>query len=173
MRAYFQLFFNLLVPLGGLFIFISVIYFKSEYNFTQALRLGVLSGFFIAIVASFFTALFLLILRRVQKSQKDVLKKRKFDIKTIKQKIMLLMDRELAFEIALYAISEQNIGTLTKSVAGGDHITVKNNDEIIQLTFSSLTRHTSQVVIVSEINSNATKKMINYMKEKEHSFLQY
>ena len=96
-----------------------------------------------------------------------------FDVKTIEQKMILLMDRELAFEIALYAISDQNIGTLTESVIGEGHITVKNDNEVLQLTISSLTRHTSQVVIVSEINSNAAKKIISYMKEKEHSFLQY
>jgi mannitol-specific phosphotransferase system IIBC component len=209
MRAYFQLFFGLLVPLSGLFIITSVIYFNTGYNFTKALRLGVLSGFFIAIAVSLFTALFLLIMRRGKKPQKSILKRHKkvhskttqdikekaltvdtdnnvsttiktpprpvisSDVKTIEQKMMLLMDRELAFEIALYAISDQNIGTLTESVTGEGHITVKNDNEVLQLTISSLTRHTSQVVIVSEINSNAAKKIISYMKEKEHSFLQY
>jgi len=209
MRAYFQLFFGLLVPLSGLFIVTSIIYFNTGYNFTKALRLGVLSGFFIAIAVSLFTALFLLIMRRGKKPQKSILKRNKkvhtkttqninvivpkldthsnvsttettltppvisSDAKTIEQKMMLLMDRELAFEIALYAITDQNIGTLTESLTGEGHITVKNDDEILQLTISTLTRHTSQVVIVSEINSNPAKKIISYMKEKEHSFLQY
>jgi len=209
MRAYFQLFFGLLVPLSGLFIVTSIIYFNTGYNFTKALRLGVLSGFFIAIAVSLFTALFLLIMRRGKKPQKSILKRRKkthpkttqniketapttdthndistmetvptrpviaSDDKTIEQKMMLLMDRDLAFEVALYAITDQNIGTLTESVTGAGHITVKSDDEILQLTISTLTRHTSQVVIVSEINSTPAKKIIRYMKEKEHSFLQY
>ena len=213
MRAYFQLFFGLLVPLSGLFILASIVYFKTGYDFTKALRLGVLSGFFIAIAVSLFTALFLLIMRRGKTPQKSILKRRKrvytktkqnikeniketiptldthsnvsttittptrpiiaSDDKTIEQKMILLMDRELAFEIALYAITDQNIGTLTESVTGAGHITVKNDDEILQLTISTLTRHTSQVVIVSEINSTLVKKIISYMKEKEHSFLQY
>ena len=207
MRAYFQLFFSLLVPLSGLFIVTSIIYFNTEYDFTKALRLGVLSGFFIAIAVSLFTALFLLIMRRGKKPQKSILKRRRkthpkttqniketvsttdahsdvstiiptrpviaSDDKTIEQKMMLLMDRELAFEVALYAITDQKIGTLTESVTGAGHITVKSDDEILQLTISTLTRHTSQVVIVSEINSTPAKKIICYMKEKEHSFLQY
>jgi hypothetical protein len=209
MRAYFQLFFGLLVPLSGLFILASVVYFKIEYNFIQALRLGVLSGFIIAIAVSLFTALSLLIMRRGKKPKKSILKRRKkvpvqttqnlktpaptlkdnsnisthgttstsptisTDTKTIEQNMMLLMDRELAFEVALYAISDQNIGTLTESVTGAGHITVKNSDEVLQLTLTRLTRHTSQVVIESGLNSEAAKKIIRYMKEKEHSFLQY
>jgi len=209
MRAYFQLFFGLLVPLSGLFIVTSIIYFNTGYNFTKALRLGVLSGFFIAIAVSLFTAFFLLIMRRGKKPQKSILrrKKKKYtknaqnihestttsethnhvsttvttpthpiiasNDKTIEQKMMLLMDRELAFEIAHYAISDQNIGTLTQSANEADHITVKNDDEILQLTISTLTRHTSQVLITSQINSPSAKKIISYMKEKEYSFLQY
>jgi len=207
MRAYFQLFFGLLVPLSGLFIVTSIIYFNIGYNFTKALRLGVLSGFFIAIAVSLFTALFLLIMRRGKKPQKSILKRRRkthpettqniketvpttdthsdastiiptrpviaSDDKTIEQKMMLLMDRDLAFEVALYAITDQNIGTLTESVTGAGHITVKSDDEILQLTISTLTRHTSQVTITSEMNSKAAKKLIRYIKEKEHSFLQY
>ena len=209
MRAYFQLFFGLLVPLSGLFIVTSIIYFNTGYNFTKALRLGVLSGFFIAIAVSLFTALFLLIMRRGKKPQKSILRRKKKKYtknaqnihestttsetynhvsttvttpthpiiashdKTIEQKMMLLMDRELAFEIAHYAISDQNIGTLTQSANEADHITVKNDDEILQLTISTLTRHTSQVLITSQINSPSAKKIISYMKEKEYSFLQY
>lgn len=181
----------------------SFVYFRTGYDFTKALRLGVLSGFFIALAVSLFTALFLLIMRRGKTPQKSILRRQKkihsqkstshtktdndivatdatpitssfsSDDKTIEQKMMLLMDSELAFEVAFHAISDQHIGILTESTAGAGHITVKNNDEVLQITISSLTRHTSQVVIASEINSKAAKKIIQYMKEKEHSFLQY
>jgi len=72
MRAYFQLFIGLLIPLSGLFIVTAVLYFKIEYSFTKAMRLGVLSGFFIAIAVSLFTALLLLIMRRGRQPQKDI-----------------------------------------------------------------------------------------------------
>lgn len=209
MRAYLQLFFSLLVPLSGLFIVASVIYFRTGYDFTKALRLGVLSGFFIAIAVSLFTALFLLIMRRGRQPQKNILKRKKKvhshkhkngalkqevlsaeshtsaqatvptktalerDEKTIEQKMMLLMDKELAFEVMLHAIAEQHIGILTKDATDDGQMLVKNDNETIQLSISTLTRHTSQVIITSEINSKAAKKIIRYMKEKEHSFLQY
>ena len=209
MRAYIKLFFRLLVPLGGVFIVASVLYFRIEYNFIKAFRLGVLSGFFIAIVVSFFTVLFLLIMRRDKQPQKSTLKKKKkvhseatqvpkketptadekgntststpmtkktvlaTDEKTIEQKMILLMDKELALEVLLSAISEQHIGVLTSDSNNDTQMTVKNDNELLQLSISTLTRHTSQVVITSEINSKAAKKIIHYMKEKEHSFLQY
>ena len=58
MRAFFQLFFGLLLTLSTLFIVAAIIYFRIEYDFTKSLRLGVLSGFFVAIIVSFFIALF-------------------------------------------------------------------------------------------------------------------
>lgn len=207
MRAYFQLFFGLLVPLSGLFMVAAFIYFNTGYTFTKALRLGVLSGFFIAIAVSLFTALFLLIMRRGKKPEKSILKRRgkvkvktsktsesvqnttkitsttnetlpnaqneAIDDKSIEQKMMLLMDKDIAFEVALHAISEQHIGILTKSVNEEDHITIKNDEEVLHLSISTLTRHTSQVSIRSEINSSAARKIIRYMKDKEYSFLQY
>ena len=203
MRAYLQLFFSLLVPLSGLFIVASVIYFHSEYSFTNAMRLGVLSGFFIAIAVSLFTALFLLIMRSGKPSQKTISKrqtkvpshkiqKQTHDTsierensttpasviplakqisseKTIKQQMMLLMDKALALEVLLHAVKERAIGQLTEN----GQITVKNGREIIKFSISSLTRHTAEVIITSKINSKAAKTIIHYMKEKEHSFLQY
>ncbi|PTB83701.1 hypothetical protein C9926_01505 [Sulfurovum lithotrophicum] len=208
MRAYFHLFFGLLVPLSGLFIVASIIYYNADYNFTKSLRIGVLSGFFIAIVVSFFTAILLLIMRAGKQPQKSILRKQNrhhstalknskpqessasvdsasplhttaipsldsTENKTVKQRIMLLMDRELAFEVAIHAISEQKIGTITENLTGFRHISVLNNNEVLHLEISPLTRHTSQVVIESQVNSKAAKKIITYIKEKEHSFLQY
>jgi len=86
---------------------------------------------------------------------------------------MLLMDKDLTFEVALHAIVDQNIGTLTASKKKEEYITVKNNNESLHFSLSKLTRHTTQMVIYSIPDSVAAKKLINYMKEKEHSFLQY
>jgi mannitol-specific phosphotransferase system IIBC component len=72
MRAYFRLFVGLLIPLSALFMVASVFYFKIEYDFTKAMRLGVLVGLFIAIAVSFFTALLLIIIRRGRQPKKDI-----------------------------------------------------------------------------------------------------
>ena len=213
-RAYFQLFFGLLIPLSGLFVIVAVIYFRIDYDFTKSLRLGVLAGVFIGITVSIITALFLLIMRRGKKPQNSILdRKKKQSSKTvvspkpdnithvdsskgkhtetaenkvttlktntdnnhtlIEQKLMLLMDKELAFEVALYAIADQDIGTLTESKNNEAYITVKNDNETLQFSIVTLTRHTAQMIIHSMPNSPAAKQIIGYMKEKEHSFLQY
>jgi hypothetical protein len=184
MRAFFQLFFGLLITLSALFIVVAIIYFRIEYDFTKSLRLGVLSGFFIAIIVSFFTALFLLIMRAGKKPQKSILRKNKKSKQTakisgsqngknIEQKIILLMDKELAIEVLLHAISHQHIGILTQSHDKEKIMSLKTADEIIELSINKLTRHTSQLIITSNKDSEDVKKIVTYMKMKELSFLQY
>jgi len=186
MRAFFQLFFGLLITLSALFIVAAIIYFRIEYDFTKSLRLGVLSGFFIAIIVSFFTALFLLIMRGGKKPQKSILRRKKNqkskpgtktseskNNKNIEQKIILLMDKEFALEVLLHAISHQHIGILTQSQNNEGMMSIKTEDEIIELSIHKLTRHTSQLMISSNKDSKNVKKIITYMKRKELSFLQY
>ena len=184
MRAFFQLFFGLLITFGVLFIVAAIIYFRIEYNLTPSIRLGVLYGFFIAIVVSFFTALFLLIMRGGKKPQKSILKRKQNskqstktaesqNDKNIEQKIILLMDKEFALEVLLYAISHQHIGILTQNQNNKEIMSIKTEDEIIELSINKLTRHTSQLTITSYKDSENVKKIISYMKMKELSFLQY
>ncbi len=212
MRAYFQLFFGLLIPLSALFVVAAIIYFNLEYDFNKAIRLGVLTGVFIGVPTSLFIALFLLISRAGEKTKNAILDKRKRrtqktiskavtteSVKTvhtphpvtpkikkdltpatdaqgneiIAHTIMLLMDKELAFDVAMYAIIDEKIGTLTESKDKEDHITVKKGDEIVQIEVTPLTRHTAQVIIKSNTHSESTQKIIRYMKNKEYSFLQY
>ncbi|MBA1420334.1 MAG: hypothetical protein FAF03_05600 [Epsilonproteobacteria bacterium] len=182
MRAYFQLFIGLLIPLSGLFIVSAVLYFKIEYDFTKAMRLGVLSGFFIAIAVSLFTALFLLIMRRGRQPKKDIFsgvkeRKERRNTKsktnksidtvltgttkvqsasktsiTTQENIMLLMDNSIAFEVLLYAIADQQLGQLTESKEAEGHIIIKTDKSIIKMSISPLTKHTSQMQISSEID---------------------
>jgi len=66
MRVYLQLFFGLLIPLSALFIVISILYFKVEYDFTKAIRLGVLTGIMLSLAVSFITSIFLQAKRLIQ-----------------------------------------------------------------------------------------------------------
>lgn len=182
MRAYFRLFIGLLIPLSALFIVVAVLYFKIEYDFTKAMRLGVLFGFFIAIAVSLFTALFLLIMRRGREPKKDIFsgvrnrkEKRNQKSKTNKsidtvltgttqvqnapktsittqENIMLLMDITIAFEVLLYAIADQQLGQLTESKESEGYVILKTDKSIIKMRISPLTKHTSQMQISSEID---------------------
>ena len=204
MRKFFQLYIGLLVPLSGLFIVVAVIYFNNGYDFTKSLRLGVLTGFFIALAVAFFITVFLFIIRRSRKTKQNIPKKvhktkttdvqkslkettpvklpkvettptkdPKTNTQPIEKRVMLLMDKELALEVVYCAISEQKIGTFTQDKENKNHLTIKSNKEIIELTISPLTRHTVQIDIRSTSKSPNIKNIINYLKEKEYSFLQY
>jgi len=186
MRTYLRLFFNLLMPSSMIMTIGSVAYFSVNYDFTKAMKLGVLSGVLLGLGLSLVAALFLLVTRRVKKPVQDsvnIQKETNSNSKeipvvnsknAIEQKLMLLMDKTLAFDVALYAITDQNIGEIkTHETKENSIITVHTKEENIQITTTPLTRHTSQVILKTERNSQYTDKIISYIKEKEHSFLQY
>ena len=205
MRAYLQLFFGLLIPLSAIFVVISILYFKVEYDFTKSLKLGVLTGIMLSLVVSFIASIFLQIKRLFQggtlspkkakmkakiKSDKQKIKERKENTtsteeertdltsqnktdKSISQKVILLMDEELAFEVILNAISYHSLGKIRSSETTKGIINIKSKKETIEIIITATTKHTSQVEIYTDTNTKSTEKIITYLKEKEHSFLQY
>ncbi|MBT8343247.1 MAG: hypothetical protein KJO45_00880 [Sulfurovum sp.] len=191
MRTYLRLFFNLLMPISMIITIVAIAYFSVSYDFTKAMKLGVLSGVLLGFGFSLVAALFLLVTRSVKKPVQGSLSiheepknnNRNIPIKetpvvnmqnAIEQKLMLLMDKKLAFEVALYAIIDQNIGEIkTHETKDDSIISVHTQDGKIQISSTPLTRHTSQVILKTERNSPYLNKIISYIKEKEHSFLQY
>lgn len=202
MRAYFQLFFGLLIPLSALFIAAAVFYFQLEYSFTKAMRIGVLSGFFISIAVSSFTALFLLIMRKFKQPQADIFEgvrnKNKKSAKASKklkiqepivpkvvtsqnpvsssntQKVMmLLMEKSIAFEVLLYAIAEQNLGMLTGGKESDGHLILKTKEGIIKVLVTPLSKHTSSISLRAETDTQYLDKIVHYVKKKEYAFTQY
>lgn len=93
--------------------------------------------------------------------------------KIIHQKIMLLMDQQLAFEVLLSAIHEKSIGLLTEDNTEKGALRIKTSNGIIEVAVSLLTRHTSQIIVTSPVESNEAKAILTYMKEKDYSFTQY
>lgn len=194
MRTFLRLFFNLLMPISMIITIVSVAYFSVDYNFTKAMKLGVLSGVLLGLGISFIATLFLLITRRVGKpAQENVKIEVPQEIKhktkesnqktkevlveiqnSIEHKLMLLMDQKLAFEVALYAITDQKIGEITtQETKENSTIILHTPEETMQITSTPLTRHTAQIILKTDRNSQYDKKIISYIKEKEHSFLQY
>ena len=185
MRAFLLLFFNLLMPISMIMTIVSVAYFSVDYNFTKAMKLGVLSGVLLGLGISFIAALFLLITRRGgSPAQETVRVHQEINRQTkevpleiqnsIEHKLMLLMDKKLAYEVALHAITDQNMGEITtKETKKNSMITLHTQAETMQITITPLTRHTAQVVLNTERNSKYDQNIISYIKEKEHSFLKY
>lgn len=87
--------------------------------------------------------------------------------------MMMLMDKELAFEVALCAIEEQEIGIITHSKKSKGTINMKSHEEILELHINTLTKHTSKITIISTKISKNVQYIIDYMKVKEYAFLQY
>ena len=185
MRTFLRLFLNLLMPISMIIAIGSVAYFSVDYSFTKAMKLGVLSGVLLGLGISFIAALFLLITRRGGKPVQEPVKVHKETNRktkevpvgtqnSIEHKLMLLMDKKLAFEVALHAVTDQNIGEITtKETKESSIIILHTQEETIQITITDLTRHTSQVILRTKRNSKYNQNIISYIKEKEHSFLQY
>lgn len=200
MRPYIQLFLTLFLPLSILFTVASIGYFTFSYDFSKAIKLGILSGIVIAIGISFIMAFVLLILRKTQKngtvqnkeeteSETNVEREPIARTETVKApgnpkqtqdrgikkeiKCMLLMDRALTFQVLLNTLKDQNACTITENDPEKGTISIQTKEGMIQTTITSLTKHTSQLMLVTQNNAKQVKKLISQIKEKEHSFLQY
>lgn len=221
-----NVFLTLLVPISLLFSIVSIVYFKLDYSFSEAIKIGLLSGILSATALSSVLALAIIIMRSFRKTEEhhsafevdleemehDILhtheeevppvatnhthetytqeniKPAKLDLEKpptksventpqkqepINHKVMLLMDTELAFEVTTYAIKDQNIGKIISTDVPNGFIALRTDEENIQIHIHPLTKHTSQILIETIKGSKDTEKIISYLKEKEHSFLQY
>ena len=185
MRAYIRIFMNLLMPISAIVTILSIAYFSLNYDFNKAMKLGVLSGVLIGFVISFIGSLILLVMRikkpSVQESDRvqehtnvNTTSSSSNSQTSVEQKLMLLMDKKLAFDVALFAIADQDLGDIkTKETQEKCTITLRTQDQTVQLITTSLTRHTAQIILKASKNSEEIQKIISYIKEKEHSFLQY
>jgi hypothetical protein len=192
MHTYIRLFLNLLLPLSLLFVIASIGYFTLDYDFSKAFRLGVLTGVLIGIGTSLVIAFVLLILRNLKKISNTEFEphtktqtvpvdkvveenKRSKQEKGIYEEIkcMVLMENELTFEVLINALKSEYKFAVTQYDPQKKSISIETKEGIIQTTITSLTKHTSQIILLTQNNTNQVKKLLSQIKEKEHSFLQY
>ncbi len=195
MRTYIRLFINLLFPLTLLFTAASVGYFTFDYSLSRAFNLGILSGVIIGIGISLIMAFLLLVFRKIPTHEK--VQKTEAPVPIVTEttpnhkvfetrespkqgnsfskeiKCMLLMDKELTFDVIVNALKNQKECTLSQSDPKKGTMTIQTKDGIIQTTITSLTQHTSQIILQTVDNAKQIKSLISQLKEKEHSFLQY
>jgi uncharacterized membrane protein len=197
MRPFIHLYFALLLPISLLIALLLIFYFTVEYNFTQSITLGILYGLFTGVFVTFIVVIAIVLLR---KSQNNILAKFKITKKENKideedeqpqtesslepkinenvkkgmdHKLMLLMNKELTFGIILTMIKKQISHSITKHNIDKGNINIKIHGEIISISITTLTKHTSQVTINGINNSKHIQDIVSFLKEKEHSFLQY
>ncbi len=177
MRAFINLFLSILIPLSILSIIASIGYFSLNYDLSKAIKLGMLSGAMVGIGLSFIVAIALFIKRLLQKTH---IKKKNEPVIVhegsngpIDTSLLLLMDRELAFEVALHSIIDQDIGEVTKGDKQKGTISIHTPEQLINIAVSKLTKHTARIELKADTYSKGVQKIIEYLKLKEHSFLQY
>ncbi|WP_309497642.1 hypothetical protein [Sulfurovum sp.] len=197
MRKFLLIFLRLLIPVTILVSVLLTLFFTVDYSFSQALSLGVLYGLFSGIGLTIILSIALLLLREgrenVEKTSKKTQKQQEIKAneelikiesslnqKTNKNqknsmdhKLMLLMNKELTFEIILIALKNQFSRSLTTQNIDTGSIDVTTHDGIISISVLPLTKHTSQVTINGLSNSKYIQNIVSFLKEKEHSFLQY
>ena len=178
MRAFFNLFLSLGVPISALFISLSTGYFMMDYDLSKALKLGTLSGFITAVVFSFFMAAVLLFMRKARlahavKNNPESTIIHESENGPLDKTFILLMDKAIAFEVLVHSVIDQKLGNIKQGEKGKKTITVHTPEHTIDISVIPLTDHTSEVKIKSNIYSPSVKKIINYTKMKELSFLQY
>ena len=195
MQKFINLFLTLVLPVSILFIILASIYFSMSFEMNKAIKLGILTGVLGGAGFSALMASVLLVMRKIRHNahQKEKIypKNDPEKVKTnansdtasektvypadkpIDQKFMLLMDKELAFEVALHAIMDQNIGEISNADKNKRSIMIHATNETITLSITSLTKHTSEVLITATPNSKNVQNIISYLKEKELSFLEY
>jgi len=113
--------------------------------------------------------------QKSQSTQENLTNDENIDSNFTIEKFMLLMGKELAYEISLETISKQKLGNIIHEDKNQGLIVLQDENENneIKINVSSLTKHTSQITMSSTYGINKMKKIIKILKEKEHSFMQY
>jgi hypothetical protein len=178
MRAFINLFLSIVLPISALFIVVAIGYFSMTYDLGKAMKLGTLAGVLSGTGFSIVMAGLLLFMRKVRTTHSPKTEA-EYDIVQestngpVDQKFILLMDRELAFEVVIHSIIDQDIGDVSQGDKRKGTIRISTPEQIIDIAVSSLTKHSSQVEVKADTYNTSIEQIIHYLKNKEHSFLQY
>ena len=178
MRPYLNLLFSIGLPVSVLFVVAATIYFSLDYDLDKAIKLGMLTGFLTGVGFSMVIAGVLLLLRKVRaphiedtQAQSKIVHESTNE--AVDTKLILLMDKELAFEVVIHSIIDQDIGDVSEGNKRKGTISISTPEQILSIAVSPLTKHTSQIEIKADAYNTSIEKIIHYIKLKENSFLQY
>ena len=112
--------------------------------------------------------------KKPQTTQESIPKSKKSSYTDkIEEKFMLLMNKNLAYEILLNSINSEKTGVIVHKNKNEGSILLHTRHEEIRLLISPLTDYTSEIEISGTIENNTMKNIIASIKEKEHSLIQY
>ncbi|MBD3789827.1 MAG: hypothetical protein IE885_05620 [Campylobacterales bacterium] len=186
LKSSINLFFLLLVPTAVLVAICTLVYFMvtNDFEFSKSLKLSILLGTIFGIGLSLLVTLVLFIIDQIKtvflikghtKSSEFHENSSLVKNKSLDHKFLLTMDPDLAFEVCLYAITDQKIGKIKKhtKTTKERNIEIQSEDEDIRITIAPLTKHTSRLTLHTYINSLNAKRIISYVKQQEYSLMQY
>ena len=178
MKPFINLFLAIGFPVSALFVVAATIYFSINYDLSKAIKLGMLAGFLTGVGFSIVITGVLLLMRRIRSTNVEESQYQSNlddDVRdeAVEEKLMLLMDKELAFEVAIHSIIDQDIGDVSRGDKRKGTMSIRTPEQMIKIAISSLTKHTSQLEVKAETYNKEVEKIINYLKVKENSFLQY
>ena len=181
MRALMHLFSALLIPVSLFLAVLLTLYFTVDYSFSQAMKLGVLYGLFAGIIITLILSVTINFLRErkeknLHKLQTETSLSQEID-ESVKNgtdhKLMLLMRKELIFEIILSMVKKSMPQAKTSHHINKGNIHIQIDEETTSISVISITRQTSEVVINSVNNSKQAQHIFSLLKEKEQAFLKY
>jgi len=194
MKSYINIFLTLLMPLSILFTAISVVYYTMDFAFSKAIKLGIVTGVLSGTVFSLLLALIILLSRKVQSSKPKVQNKpivnvetipkifkehqKSFDTNIIKpqameKKFILLMDKELAYEVSLHSMQSQDIGEIIYQNKDKGLILLKDDLKELKMDITTLTKHTAEILVTSTLDHKLITDIMTHIKNKELLFLKY
>jgi len=182
------------MPLSVLFTAVSVVYYSMEFVFSKAIKLGIVTGVLSSTLLAFFLAAAILLLRKTQVYKPKVRTKTSFNAnnipkiltipqkdfdtnivhpRNIEKKFILLMEKELAYEVSLQSMQHQNVGEIIYQNKDKGLILLKDDRKELKINVSTLTKHTAEIIITSTLNHHFIKQVVALIKNKEHDFLTY
>ena len=182
------------MPLSILFTAIAVVYYSLNFPFSKAIKLGIVTGVLSSTLFALLLAAVLLLLRKSQGNNAKAHKKTSFSVnnvpkilkehqenfdtniakpQAIEKKFILLMDRELAYEVSLQSMHHQNVGEIIYQNKDKGLILLKEDLKEFKINITSLTKHTAEIIITSTLDHHFLKNIMILIKNKEHHFLSY
>ena len=169
----------MILPISILFIIMGIAAFSTQYSLSQAVKLGMLSGFILALVFTIFITAILLMKRQVHhahqlKTNPEMSIKHQSSNGPINKSFILLIDKAMAFDIAIQAIIDQKMGEVSKGSSKRKGIlNLYTKDQTIEMEVDHLTKNTTEFTIKADAYSESVQALINYLKLKEQSLLNY
>lgn len=194
MKSYINIFLTFLMPLSILFTAIAVVYYTLDFPFSKAIKLGIVTGILSSTVFSLLLAPIILLSRKIQSNKPKVQNKptlnaetipkifkehqKSFDTNIIKpqameKKFMLLMDKELAYEVSLHSMQSQDIGEIIYQNKDKGLILLKDDLKELKIDITTLTKHTAEILVSSTLDHKLITDIMTHIKNKELLFLKY